>query len=108
MVVFFNQWFSFRALVFMIDAGRAAIGASSKRRQSVIKKTTKRRGSDGFDQRRFGAVAQKIAKTAWHGRRRNLTAVGARSIKRCHTEAGKTARELAKVAWKFVKNRMGT
>lgn len=31
-VVFFNRWFSFRELVFMIDAGRAAIGASSKRR----------------------------------------------------------------------------
>ncbi len=52
--------------------------------------------------------AKKIEKTAWHGRRRNLSAAGARSIKRCRTEAGKTARELGKTAWKFVKNRMGT
>jgi hypothetical protein len=46
----------------MIDAGRATIGASSKRRQSVIKKTTKRRESDDFEQRRFGAEGEKIRK----------------------------------------------
>ena len=82
----------------MIDAGRATIGASSKRRQSVIKVATKRRESDGYDQRRVGGgLAHKIAKTSWHGRRRNLSAAGERAIKRCRTEAGKTARERDKI-----------